>query len=122
MKKNRKKGSTAPFKKQQTVEDKYECITVKGMPQNVKTRSKGLVSSENDITNVVRIVMEGDVVDKPKWCKNRIDKLSGVAMLVDSDIFLESDKIGKMERLLGGDVAVKAIGDDLWLVTVFWVE
>ena len=43
-------------------------------------------------------------------------------MLVDSDIFLKQDKIEMMERLLGGEVAVKAIGDDLWLVTAFWTE
>lgn len=120
MRKNRK-GSTAP-QKQQTVEDGFECFTIDAMPRNVKTRSKGLVTSDEDIIKVVRILMEGDVVDKPKWCKNRIDTLSGVAILVDSDIFLKQDKIEMMERLLGGEVAVKAIGDDLWLVTAFWTE
>ena len=116
-----KKGSTAP-QKQQTVEDGFECFTIDAMPRNVKTRSKGLVTCEGDIAKVVRILMEGDVVGTPKWCKNHIDTLSGVAMLVDSDIFLKREKLEIMERLLGGDVAVKAIGDDLWLVTVFWTE
>lgn len=122
MRKKSKKGSASPFKKQQTVEDKYECYTVEGMPQNVKTRSKGLVNSDNDITKVVKTLMEGDVIGTPKWCRNHIDTLSGSAVVVVSELFLKADKIEMMEKLLGGDVAVKAIGDDLWLVTVFWVE
>ena len=46
---NKKMGSAAP-QKQQTLEDQYECYTVDSMPQNVKTRSKGAVTCENDIT------------------------------------------------------------------------
>ena len=120
--KKTKKGSAAPFKKQQTLEDKYECYTVDRMPLNVKTRSKGAVTCEKDITKVVKTMMEGEVVVKPKWCKNYCDTLSGCALLVDSDIFLKQDKLEMMEKLTNGDVAVKAIGDDLWLVTIFWIE
>ena len=121
MKKNRKMGSAAP-QKQQTLEDKFECYTVDRMPQNVNTRSKGAVTCEKDITKVVKTMMEGEVVVKPKWCKNYCDTLSGCALLVDSDIFLKQDKLEMMETLTNGDVAVKAIGDDLWLVTIFWIE
>ena len=120
--KKTKKGSAAPFKKQLTLEEKYECYTVDRMPLNVKTRSKGAVTCENDITKVVKTMMEGDVLVKPKWCKNYCDTLSGCALLVDSDIFLKQDKLEMMEKLTNGDVAVKAIGDDLWLVTIFWIE
>ena len=120
--KKTKKGSAAPFKKQLTLEDKYECYTVDGMPQNVKTRSKGAVTCENDITKVVKTMMEGEVLNTTKWCKNRSNTLSGCALLVDSDIFLDHDKLEMMEKLTNGDVAVKAIGDDLWLVSIFWVE
>ena len=116
-----KKGSAAP-QKQQTLEDQYECYTVDSMPQNVKTRSKGAVTCENDITKVVKTMMEGDVLVKPKWCKNYCDTLSGCALLVDSDIFLKQDKLEMMEKLTNGDVAVKAIGDDLWVVTIFRIE
>ena len=121
MKKNRKMGSAAP-QKQQTLEDKFECYTVDRMPQNVNTRSKGAVTCEKDITKVVKTMMEGEVVVKPKWCKNYCDTLSGCALLVDSDIFLKQDKLEMMEKLTNGDVAVKAIGDDLWLVTILWIE
>ena len=121
MKKNRKMGSAAP-QMQQTLEDKFECYTVDRMPQNVNTRSKGAVTCEKDITKVVKTMMEGEVVVKPKWCKNYCDTLSGCALLVDSDIFLKQDKLEMMEKLTNGDVAVKAIGDDLWLVTIFWIE
>ena len=120
--KKTKKGSAAPFKKQLTLEEKYECYTVDGMPQNVKTRSKGAVTCENDITKVVKTMMEGEVLNTPKWCKNRSNTLSGCALLVDSDIFLDHDKLEMMEKLTNGDVAVKAIGDDLWLVSIFWIE
>ena len=120
--KKTKKGSAAPFKKQLTLEEKYECYTVDRMPLNVKTRSKGAVTCENDIVKVVKTMMEGDVLVKPKWCKNYCDTLSGCALLVDSDIFLKQDKLEMMEKLTNGDVAVKAIGDDLWLVTIFWIE
>ena len=116
-----KKGSAAP-KKQQTLEEKFECYMVDRMPLNVKTRSKGAVTFENDIVKVVKTMMEGDVLVKPKWCKNYCDTLSGCALLVDSDIFLKQDKLEMMEKLTNGDVAVKAIGDDLWLVTIFWIE
>ena len=50
--KKTKKGSAAP-KKQQTLEDKYECYTVDRMPLNVNTRSKGAVTCEKDITKAV---------------------------------------------------------------------
>ena len=120
--KKTKKGSAAPFKKQLTLEEKYECYTVDGMPQNVKTRSKGAVTCENDITKVVKTMMEGEVLNTTKWCKNRSNTLSGCALLVDSDIFLDHDKLELMEKLTNGEVAVKAIGDDLWLVSIFWVE
>ena len=120
--KKTKKGSAAHFKKQLTLEEKYECYTVDGMPQNVKTRSKGAVTCENDITKVVKTMMEGEVLNTTKWCKNRSNTLSGCALLVDSDIFLDHDKLEMMEKLTNGDVAVKAIGDDLWLVSIFWVE
>ena len=116
-----KKGSAAP-KKQQTLEDKYECYTVDRMPLNVKTRSKGAVTCEKDITKVVKTMMEGDVRVTPKWGKNYGDTLSGCALLVNSNIFLKQDKLEMMEKLTNGDVAVKAIGDDLWLVTIFWIE
>ena len=43
MRKNRK-GSAAPNKKQQTIEEGLECYSVKSMPQNVKERSNGLVN------------------------------------------------------------------------------
>lgn len=119
---NKKKGSAAPFKKQLTLEDKYECYTVDCMPQDVKTRSRGAVTCENDITKVVKTMMEGEVLNTPKWCKNRNNTLSGCALLVDSDIFLDHDKLEMMEKLTNGDVAVKAIGDDLWLVSIFWIE
>ena len=115
-----KKGSAAP-KKQQTLEDQYECDTVGSMPQNVKTRSKGAVTCDDDLVKVVETMMEGEVLNTPKWCKNRCDKLTGCALLVDSDIFLKQDKLEMMEKLTNGDVAVKAMGDDLWLVAVFWM-
>ena len=120
--KKTKKGSAAPFKKQLTLEDKYECYTVDRMPQDVKTRSKGAVTCENDIVKVVKTLMEGEVLNTTKWCKNRSNTLSGCALLVDSDIFLKQDKLEMMEKLTNGDVAVKAIGDDLWLVSIFWIE
>ena len=119
--KKTKKGSAAP-KKQQTLEEKYECYTVDSMPLNVKTRSKGAVTCEKDITKVVKTLMEGDVLVKPKWCKNYCDTLSGCALLVDSNIFLKQDKLEMMEKLTNGDVAVKAVGDDIWLVSIFWIE
>ena len=115
-----KKGSAAP-QKQQTLEDQYECYTVGSMPQNVKTRSKGAVTCDDDLVKVVETMMEGEVLNTPKWCKNRCDKLTGCALLVDSDIFLKQDKLEMMEKLTNGDVAVKAMGDDLWLVAVFWM-
>ena len=115
-----KKGSAAP-QKQQTLEEQYECYTVDRMPLNVTTRSKGAVTCESDITKVVKTMMEGDVIVSPKWCKNYCDTLSGCALLVDSDIFLKHDKLEMMEKLTNGDVAVKAIGNDLWLVAVFWM-
>lgn len=116
-----KKGSAAP-KKQQTLEEKFECYMVDRMPLNVKTRSKGVVTCENDIVKAVKTLMEGDVIVTPKWCKNYCDTLSGCALLVNSNIFLKQDKLEMMEKLTNGDVAVKAIGDDLWLVTIFWIE
>ena len=119
--KKTKKGSAAP-KKQQTLEEKYECYTVDSMPLNVKTRSKGAVTCEKDITKVVKTMMEGEVLNTPKWCKNRNNTLSGCALLVDSDIFLKQDKLEMMEKLTNGDVAVKAVGDDIWLVSIFWIE
>ena len=119
--KKTKKGSAAP-QKQQTLEDKYERYTVDRMPQDVKTRSKGAVTCENDITTAVKTLMEGEVLNTTKWCKNRSNTLSGCALLVDSDIFLDHDKLEMMEKLTNGEVAVKAIGDDLWLVSIFWVE
>lgn len=118
--KKTKKGSAAP-QKQQTLEDQYECYTVGSMPQNVKTRSKGAVTCDDDLVKVVETMMEGEVLNTPKWCKNRCDKLTGCALLVDSDIFLKQDKLEMMEKLTNGDVAVKAMGDDLWLVAVFWM-
>lgn len=118
---NKKMGSAAP-QKQQTLEDQYECYTVDSMPQNVKTRSKGAVTCENDITKVVKTMMEGEVLNTPEWCKNRCNTLSGCALLVDSNIFLDHDKLEMMEKLTNGDVAVKAMGYDLWLVSIFWVE
>ena len=116
-----KKGSAAP-KKQQTLEDKYECYTVDRMPLNVKTRSKGAVTCEKDIVKAVKTLMEGDVIVTPKWCKNYCDTLSGCALLVNSNIFLKQDKLEMMEKLTNGDVSVKAVGDDLWLVSIFWIE
>ena len=118
--KKTKKGSAAP-QKQQTLEDQYECYTVGSMPQNVKTRSIGAVTCDDDLVKVVETMMEGEVLNTPKWCKNRCDKLTGCALLVDSDIFLKQDKLEMMEKLTNGDVAVKAMGDDLWLVAVFWM-
>ena len=118
---NKKMGSAAP-QKQQTLEDQYECYTVDRMPQNVKTRSKGAVTCENDIVKAVKTMMEGEVLNTPKWCKNRNNTLSGCALLVDSNIFLDHDKLEMMEKLTNGDVAVKAMGYDLWLVSIFWVE
>ena len=118
---NKKMGSAAP-QKQQTLEDQYECYTVVRMPQDVKTRSKGAVTCENDIVKAVKTMMEGEVLNTPKWCKNRNNTLSGCALLVDSNIFLDHDKLEMMEKLTNGEVAVKAIGDDLWLVSIFWVE
>ena len=118
---NKKKGSAAP-QKQQTLEDQYECYTVDSMPQNVKTRSKGAVTCENDIVKVVKTLMGGEVLNTPKWCKNRCDILSGCALPVDSNIFINQDTLELMEKLLNGEVAVKAMGDDLWLVSIFWVE
>ena len=118
---NKKMGSAAP-QKQQTLEDQYECYTVDSMPLNVKTRSKGAVTCENDIVKAVKTMMEGEVLNTTKWCKNRSNTLSGCALLVDSDIFLDHDKLEMMEKLTNGDVAVKAIGDDLWLVSIFWIE
>ena len=59
--KKTKMGSAAP-KKQQTLEDKYECYTVDSMPLNVKTRSKGAVTCEKDIVKAVKTLMEGDVI------------------------------------------------------------
>ena len=119
--KKTKMGSAAT-QKQQTLEDQYECYTVDRMPQDVKTRSKGAVTCENDIIKVVKTMMEGEVLNTPKWCKNRNNTLSGCALPVDSDIFLDHDKLEMMEKLTNGDVAVKAIGDDLWLVSIFWIE
>ena len=118
---NKKMGSAAP-QKQQTLEDKYECYTVDRMPQDVKTRSKGAVTCENDITKVVKTLMEGEVLNTTKWCKNRSNTLSGCALFVDSDIFLDHDKLEMMEKLTNGDVAVKSMGYDLWLVSIFWIE
>ena len=116
-----KKGSAAPLK-QPMRKDKSECYTVDCMPQDVKTRSKGAVTCENDITKVVKTMMEGEVLNTPEWCKNRCNTLSGCALLVDSDIFLDHDKLEMMEKLTNGDVAVKAMGYDIWLVSIFWVE
>ena len=115
-----KKGSAAP-KKLQTLEDQYECYTVGSMPQNLKTRSKGAVTCDDDLVKVVETMMEGEVLNTPKWCKNRCDKLTGCALLVDSDIFLKQDKLEMMEKLLNGEVLVKALDMDYWLVAVFWM-
>ena len=121
MRKNRK-GSAATSKKQQTFEEGLECYSVKSMPQNVKERSNGLVNCEKDITKAVTTLMEGETVGKATWCKNRMDTLSGVAFVVESEIFVNYDKMKLMEKLLGGEVALRAIGNDLWLVTVFWLD
>ena len=92
-----KKGSAAP-KKQQTLEDQYECDTVGSMPQNVKTRSKGAVTCDDDLVKVVETMMEGEVLDTPKWCKNRGDTLSGCALPVDSSIFLRKENLEMLEQ------------------------
>ena len=118
--KKTKKGSAAP-QKQQTLEDQYECYTVGSMPQNVKTRSKGAVTCDDDLVKVVETMMEGDVLDTPKWCKNRGDTLSGCALPVDSSIFLRKENLEMMEKLLNGEVLVKALDMDYWLVAVFWM-
>lgn len=119
--KKKKTGWTAP-QKQPRMEDGLECYSVAKMPRNVKERSQGRVKCENDIVVAVKTVMEGETTGKPWWCKNRCDSLSGVAMVVESKMFLSKDEIEMMEKRLGGDVSVRAIGDDFWLVTVFWLE
>lgn len=115
-----KMGSAVP-QKQPMRKDKSECYTVDCMPQDVKTRSKGAVTCENDIVKVVETMMEGDVLDTPKWCKNRGDTLSGCALPVESSIFLRKENLEMMEKLLNGEVLVKALDMDYWLVAVFWM-
>lgn len=115
-----KMGSAVP-QKQPMRNDKSECYTVDYMPQDVKTRSKGAVTCENDIVKVVETMMEGDVLDTPKWCKNRGDTLSGCALPVESSIFLRKENLEMMEKLLNGKVLVKALDMDYWLVAVFWM-
>ena len=116
-----KMGSAVP-KKQPMRKDKSECYTVDCMPQDVKTRSKGAVTCENDIVKVVETMMEGDVLDTPKWCKNRGETLSGCALPVESSIFLRKENLEMMEKLLNGEVLVKALDMDYSLVAVFWME
>ena len=118
---NKKMGSAAT-PKQQVRKDPYECYDVKGMPESVVERSYGKVKCEDDVVEAVKRNFGGVKVSKMEWCVNNSDSLVGAAMLVENEDFVNFKRLKLLENAVEATVSVKAVGEDLWLVTAYWLD
>ena len=118
---NKKMGSAAT-PKQQARKDPYECYDVKGMPESVVERSYGKVKCEDDVVEAVKRNFGGVKVSKMEWCVNNSDSLVGAAMLVENEDFVNFKRLKLLENAVEATVSVKAVGEDLWLVTAYWLD
>ena len=118
----KKKMGSAATPKQQVRKDPYECYDVDRMPKNVVERSLGKVKCEADVENAVKKFFGGTQVGKTQWCLNNSDSLVGAAMLVENEDFVNFKRLKLLENAVEATVSVKAVGEDLWLVTAYWLD
>ena len=118
----KKKMGSAATPKQQVRKDPYECYDVKGMPESVVERSYGKVKCEDDVVEAVKRNFGGVKVSKMEWCVNNSDSLVGAAMLVENKDFVNFKRLKLLENAVEATVSVKAVGEDLWLVTAYWLD
>ena len=118
----KKKMGSAATTKQQVRKDPYECYDVKGMPESVVERSYGKVKCEDDVVEAVKRNFGGVKVSKMEWCVNNSDSLVGAAMLVENEDFVNFKRLKLLENAVEATVSVKAVGEDLWLVTAYWLD
>ena len=118
----KKKMGSAATPKQQVRKDPYECYDVKGMPESVVERSYGKVKCEDDVVEAVKRNFGGVKVSKLEWCVNNSDSLVGAAMLVENEDFVNFKRLKLLENAVEATVSVKAVGEDLWLVTAYWLD
>ena len=118
----KKKIGSAATPKQQVRKDPYECYDVKGMPESVVERSYGKVKCEDDVVEAVKRNFGGVKVSKMEWCVNNSDSLVGAAMLVENEDFVNFKRLKLLENAVEATVSVKAVGEDLWLVTAYWLD
>ena len=118
----KKKMGSAATPKQQVRKDPYECYDVKGMPESVVERSYGKVKCEDDVLEAVKRNFGGVKVSKMEWCVNNSDSLVGAAMLVENEDFVNFKRLKLLENAVEATVSVKAVGEDLWLVTAYWLD
>ena len=118
----KKKMGSAATPKQQVRKDPYECYDVKGMPESVVERSYGKVKCEDDVVEAVKRNFGGVKVSKMEWCVNNSDSLVGAAMLVENEDFVNFKRLKLLENAVEATVSVKAVGEDLWLVTAYWLD
>ena len=118
----KKKMGSAATPKQQVRKDPYECYDVKGMPESVVERSYGKVKCEDDVVEAVKRNFGGVKVSKMEWCVNNSDSLVGAAMLVENEDFVNFKRLNLLENAVEATVSVKAVGEDLWLVTAYWLD
>ena len=118
----KKKMGSAATPKQQVRKDPYECYDVKGMPESVVERSYGKVKCEDDVVEAVKRNFGGVKVCKMEWCVNNSDSLVGAAMLVENEDFVNFKRLKLLENAVEATVSVKAVGEDLWLVTAYWLD
>ena len=118
----KKKMGSAATPKQQVRKDPYECYDVKGLPDSVVERSYGKVKCEDDVVEAVKRNFGGVKVSKMEWCVNNSDSLVGAAMLVENEDFVNFKRLKLLENAVEATVSVKAVGEDLWLVTAYWLD
>lgn len=118
----KKKMGSAATPKQQVRKDPYECYDLKGMPESVVERSYGKVKCEDDVVEAVKRNFGGVKVSKMEWCVNNSDSLVGAAMLVENEDFVNFKRLKLLENAVEATVSVKAVGEDLWLVTAYWLD
>ena len=118
----KKKMGSAATPKQQVRKDPYEFYDVKGMPESVVERSYGKVKCEDDVVEAVKRNFGGVKVSKMEWCVNNSDSLVGAAMLVENEDFVNFKRLKLLENAVEATVSVKAVGEDLWLVTAYWLD
>ena len=118
----KKKMGSAATPKQQTRKDPYECYSVKKMPETVVERSLGKVKCGKDAENAVRGIFGGVQIGYTEWCVNNSDSLVGAAMLVENEDFVNFKRLKLLENAVEATVSVKAVGEDLWLVTAYWLD